>query len=72
MTLVVLGSLNIDKMTEIVNEIYDNCDIPEDLSRLICIVALKKPHTNECELHWKNQPNELHNETYQNFDEWRK
>lgn len=41
----------IDKLTKITNEIYDNGEITEDLSRRVSIALPKKPTANECKLH---------------------
>lgn len=49
--LIALDDFGIEKITEIINEIYNNGDIPEDLSRSIFIALPKKPGTNKCELH---------------------
>ena len=38
-------------MTDIINEIYDTGEIPEDLCRSIFIAPPKKPEAVECELH---------------------
>ena len=39
------------KVTDIINEIYDTGEIPEDLCRSIFIALPKKPGAVECELH---------------------
>ena len=46
-----LGEFEIEKLTLILNEIYDNGEIPEDLSTSIFITLPKKPGAIECELH---------------------
>ena len=46
-----LEDYGIDKLTDIVNGIYDTGVIPEDLSRSIFIALPKKPGATECELH---------------------
>lgn len=38
----------IDKITEIINNIYDNDDILEDVRQYIFIALSKKPGSNEC------------------------
>lgn len=40
-----------NKSTEIINEIYDNGEMPEHLSRSIFITLHKKQGANECEQH---------------------
>ena len=49
--MIALEDYGIDKLTDIVNEIYDTGVIPEDLSRSIFIALPKKPGATECELH---------------------
>ncbi len=46
-----LEEFGIEKLTEIVNEIYDSGEIPEDLSKSIFIALPKKPGAVDCELH---------------------
>ncbi|XP_042883267.1 uncharacterized protein LOC122260182 [Penaeus japonicus] len=46
-----LDEFGIDKMTEVINEIYDSGEIPEELSKSIFIALPKKPGAIECELH---------------------
>lgn len=41
----------IDKITDVINEIYDSGEIPEDLSRTVFIVMRKKLGENECKFH---------------------
>lgn len=53
-TLSALDAFGIDKITEIVNEIYDIRYRPEDLSRTIFRALPKKVSANECKLHRKN------------------
>ena len=46
-----LEEFGIEKLTLILNEIYDSGEIPEDLSKSIFIALAKKPGAIECELH---------------------
>ena len=46
-----LEDFGINKLTEIINEIYDSGSIPEDLSKSIFIALPKKSNATECELH---------------------
>ena len=46
-----LGEFGIEKLTLILNEIYDSGEFPEDLSKSIFITLPKKPGAIECELH---------------------
>ena len=46
-----LGEFGIEKLTLILNEIYDSGEIPEDLSKSIFITLPEKPSAIECELH---------------------
>ncbi|GFN99673.1 serine/threonine-protein phosphatase 6 regulatory ankyrin repeat subunit b [Plakobranchus ocellatus] len=46
-----LGDYGVDKVTILLNEIYDTGQIPTDMSRSICIALPKKPGATECELH---------------------
>ena len=46
-----LEEYGVSKVTDIINEIYDTGEIPEDLCRSIFIALPKKPGTVECELH---------------------
>ncbi|MCH9665805.1 MAG: hypothetical protein K0U41_08180 [Gammaproteobacteria bacterium] len=46
-----LEEFGIEKLTEVVNEIYDSGEIPDDLSKSIFIALPKKPGATECELH---------------------
>ena len=44
-------NLGIDKLTFILNEIYDSGEISEDLSKSMFTALTKKPGATECELH---------------------
>ena len=46
-----LEEYGVSKVTDIINEIYDTGEIPEDLCRPFFIALSKKPVTVECELH---------------------
>ena len=46
-----LEEYGVSKVTDIINEIYDTGEIPEDLHRSIFIALPKKPEAVECELH---------------------
>ena len=46
-----LGEFGIEKVTDILNEIYHNGDIPTDISKSIFIALPKKPGPTVCELH---------------------
>ena len=46
-----LGEFGIEKLTLILNEIYDSGEFPEDLSKSIFITLPKKPGAIECELY---------------------
>ena len=46
-----LEEFGIEKLTEIINEIYEKGEIPTDLSRSIFIALPKRPRAIECELH---------------------
>ena len=46
-----LEEYGVSKMTDIINKIYDTCEIPVDLCRSIFIVLPKKPGAVECEQH---------------------
>ena len=46
-----LDEFGIEKLTEVINEIYDSGEIPEELSKSIFIALPKKPGTIECVLH---------------------
>ena len=46
-----LREFGIEKLTLILNEIYDSGEFPEDLSKSIFITLPKKPGAIECELH---------------------
>ena len=49
--LTALDDFGIKKITELINEIYNSGEIPEELSRSIFIALPKKPGANECGLH---------------------
>lgn len=49
--LATLNNFCIDKITEIINVIYNSGDIAKDHSISIFIVQLRKPGTNGCKLH---------------------
>ena len=49
--IVALEDFGIEELTEVLNEVYDSGEIPEDLSKSIFIALPKKPGANECELH---------------------
>lgn len=54
--LTALESLWIDKVTEMIYNIYNNGETLEDCNRSIIIVLSKKPSANECKLYqsiWK-------------------
>lgn len=42
---------DIDKITAVINEIYDTGNVPEELSKSIIFALPKKPDTHECGLH---------------------
>ena len=46
-----LEEYGIEKVTTLLNEIYDTGQIPVDMSRSIFIALPKKPEATECELH---------------------
>ena len=46
-----LEDFGMDMVTMLMNEIYENGDIPEDLCKSIFIALPKKPGATECELH---------------------
>ena len=46
-----LEDFGIEKVTEVINEIYNTGEIPEDLSKSIFIALPKRAGANECELH---------------------
>ena len=48
---VALEDFGIQKLAEMLNEVYDSRDIPEDLSKSIFIALPKKPVAIELELH---------------------
>ena len=49
--IVALEDFGVEKLTEVLNEVYDCGEIPEDLSKSIFIALPKKPGAIECELH---------------------
>ena len=46
-----LEEYGVDKLTEIINKIYDDGKFPEDLSKSIFITLPKKPGAVDCEQH---------------------
>ena len=46
-----LEDFGVQKLTEIINDIYNSGAIPEDLSRSIFVTLPKKPGTTDCECH---------------------
>ena len=46
-----LGEFGIEKLTHLLNEIYDTGEIPTEMSKSIFIALPKKPGAIECELH---------------------
>ena len=46
-----LGEFGIERVTDVLNEIYDTGEIPTEMSKSIFIVLPKKPGATECELH---------------------
>ena len=46
-----LEEFRIEKLTDMINEIYEKGEIPRDLSRSIFIALSKRPEAIECELH---------------------
>ena len=46
-----LDEFGIEKVTDLVNAIYDSGEIPPDMSKSIFIALPKKPGATECELH---------------------
>lgn len=48
----VLDDLQINKFTEVLNEIYNSGKIPEDFIRSITLTLLQKSGACKCELHW--------------------
>lgn len=49
--LTTLEGFGLEKLTEIISEVNDSGEIPEDLNKLIYIALPKKPEALECELH---------------------
>ena len=49
--IVALKDFGIEKLTEVLNEVYDSGEIQEDLSKSISIALPNKPGAIECELH---------------------
>lgn len=50
--LATLNDFGIDKITDIIKDIYNGGDIPEDIIRSIFIALAKNPDAIECRLHW--------------------
>lgn len=48
-----LTDFRIDIITEIINEVYDSCEILENIRKSINIMMPKKPGGNLCEHHRK-------------------
>ena len=48
-----IGDFGIDKLTNMLKEIYESGNIPAELSKSIFIALPKKPSAVECELHMK-------------------
>ena len=46
-----LDDLGVEKLTNILNKIYDTGDLPEDTCKSIFIALPKKPRATDCELH---------------------
>ncbi|GFS20164.1 LINE-1 retrotransposable element ORF2 protein [Elysia marginata] len=46
-----LEEYGVEKLTSLLNEIYDTGEIPTDISRSVFIALPKKPGATECELH---------------------
>ncbi len=46
-----LEEFGVEKLTELLNEVYDTGDIPEDMSKSIFIALPKKPGATECGMH---------------------
>lgn len=67
--LTVLDYFDIDEITEIINETFYSCDIPEYLSRSICRMSSIKSGANEYDLHLSNQSNGPFNKIYPNSGE---
>ncbi|GFR82666.1 hypothetical protein ElyMa_000632200 [Elysia marginata] len=53
-----LEEYGVEKLTSILNEIYDTGEIPADISRSVFIAFPKKPGATECELHRRISLNE--------------
>ena len=45
------GEIGLEKLTELINKVYNTGNIPGDLLKSIFIAIPKKPKANECELH---------------------
>lgn len=50
--LATLKDFGVDKITDIINVIYNGGDIQEDIIRYIFIALAKNPDAIECGLHW--------------------
>ncbi|XP_071943835.1 uncharacterized protein [Antedon mediterranea] len=48
---VVIEEYGVEKLTEVINKIYEDGSFPEDLSKSIFIALPKKPGAVECEKH---------------------
>ena len=46
-----IDDFGIEKVKKLESEIYDTGQIPEDVSKSICIMIPKKPGATDCELH---------------------
>lgn len=46
-----LGNFRIEKIAEIINEIYDHGDVPQDPTKYIFLTLPKEPDVKECRLH---------------------
>ena len=58
-----LEEYGVEKLTEIINKIYNGGKFPEDLSKSIFITLPKKTSSVDCEQHRTNKPNEpCHND----------
>ena len=45
------GEIGLEKLTELINKVYNTGNIPGDLLKSIFLAIPKKPKANECELH---------------------
>lgn len=50
--LTALDDSGINRISKIINEIYDSDIIAKDLNSFICIALHKKPGADECDLQW--------------------